>query len=247
MPLKNMLAGCFFLMIVANSYGQKEIEPKAVSFNKPWLTTSSYAMDWFALRDGQKVKVGTVLTEVKVTDKTVTVITDVKMAGRAMQWKDSTIAEAGSFKPIYHSSYNPSRDMVLNFGNIVTGFYHDKQTNTKTNISDTLSTHYFDSNIYPLLIRLSPLKAGYTATMPIYDYNLKGQKGIVKAYIEKVESGVLQDLNGGNVEVWIVTVSDELNPESKSASTYFIGKKDRKLLKQEMNANGRKMEMVLVQ
>lgn len=244
---KVILTVCLSLCFMLKTYGQINIVPHQNSIERKWIKPEKFQMDWYAERDTQKIQIGRVITEVQIKNKLIFLITEVKMQGRNMEWKDTTIAELESFKPQYHSSYNPNRNIILNFGNVITGFYHDKQSNSRIEISDSVNSKlYFDSNIYPYLIRLLPLKAGFTSIIPIYDYNPKGQTGVIHARIDKVESGVYEDTKKSKVNVWIVSVSDELNPGSKTTSNYYIGKKDRKLYRQEITTNGRRMEMILV-
>jgi hypothetical protein len=115
-------------------------------------------------------------------------------------------------------------------------------------VADTLGTSgYFDSNLYPHIIPMLPLQEGYTATLPIYDYNPNGKTGLMNAYIKKVSSGTYEISPGHTIPVWMVTVTDELNPANPSISTYFIAKEDRKLWKQEIISGNRKMSMVRVE
>jgi hypothetical protein len=140
--------------------------------------------------------------------------------------------------PVYHSSYNMQRNMALNFGKVVTGFYLDKAKQQFSLISDSSSETYFDSNIYPLLISWLPLKDGFTKTISIYDYNPAGKRGVIRANITGVKSGLLENRE---TPVWIVTVTDEINNMPGSSMIYYIGKSDRKLWRQEINAGGRKL------
>jgi hypothetical protein len=128
------------------------------------------------------------------------------------------------------------RDMVLNFGqNKATGYYLDKKSQKKDLVDEKISTQYFDSNSYPALIRFLPLKEHYSAEIPIFDYNPAAKKGVIKAYIEDVTSG---ELNGK--KVWILKTTDDIQ-DRKTISTYFIDKSTREVLKQEIDAGGRKM------
>ena len=101
--------------------------------------------------------------------------------------------------------------MVLNFGNIVTGFYLDKIKKTNTGISDTTKIDYFDSNLYPSLIGWLPLKDGYTQDISIYDYNPAAKIGVIKAAVKEVKSGTYTSAKSGVRDVWMVTVTDEIN------------------------------------
>jgi hypothetical protein len=108
------------------------------------------------------------------------------MKGQTSVWIDSTIADRNTFKPIYHSSYNAQRNMVLNFKNPVTGYYLDKASVAKKEINQITISPYFDSNLYPLIIQTLPLASGYTSVIPIFDYNPKTKTGELKAYVSSV-------------------------------------------------------------
>jgi len=159
-------------------------------------------------------------------------------------WVDSTIAQLSTLKPIRHSSYNLQRDMVLNFGSSITGYYNDKVKNEYTIINDTAKYAYFDSNLYPILLEWLPLKLGYTQDISIYDYNPSAKIGFFKASVQEVKDGTYSTIKSGTMEVWIVVVTDEI---SNGVSTYYIDKKDRKLWRQEINAGGRQMLMQRVE
>jgi hypothetical protein len=152
---------------------------------------------------------GTVKTEILIKQEQLYIISRVKLKNVNAEWNDTTIADVNSFAPIYHSSYNMQRDMVLRFGNIVKGYYYDKRLSSYSEITDTTVSDYFDSNIYPYLVRLLPLQDGYSTTLPIYDYNPGGKRGVLNAFVKKVESGTLI-IDNKTKNVWVVTVTDEL-------------------------------------
>jgi hypothetical protein len=162
-------------------------------------------------------------------------------------WVDSTVAKLKTLMPVRHSSYNLQRDMVLDFGKIVTGLYHDKIKKNKTFIKDTTQREYFDSNLYPVLIGWLPLGNGYKQEISIYDYNPTGKIGVIKASVKNVSGSTYQTERNGVRNVWVVTVSDEIGNDENAVSTYYFDKVDRKLWKQEIEANGRKMLMQLVE
>ncbi|OUR97635.1 hypothetical protein A9Q86_15595 [Flavobacteriales bacterium 33_180_T64] len=58
------------------------------------------------------------------------------------KWFDITIAHINNLKPMYHSSYNQQRDRGLNFDEKVTGYYFDKKTHTKSEISENTPCVY---------------------------------------------------------------------------------------------------------
>ena len=132
--------------------------------------------------------------------------------------------------------------MVLNFDKKVTGYYFDKITNTKNKIDETTTESYFDSNIYPHLIRWLPLKNGYQKTISIFDYNPSTKTGVIKAHIKDVVKG---KLGNTDKDVWIVKATDDIS-DNKAISTFYIDIKTKQLIRQEIDMQGRKMVMELI-
>jgi hypothetical protein len=241
-----MKSGLLFISIFISltGFAQSIVKPYSRVIENKWIQNSSYEMTWFAKKDTQMLEMGTVKTEILIKQEQLYIISRVKLKNVNAEWNDTTIADVNSFAPIYHSSYNMQRDMVLRFGNIVKGYYYDKRLSSYSEITDTTVSDYFDSNIYPYLVRLLPLQDGYSTTLPIYDYNPGGKRGVLNAFVKKVESGTLI-IDNKTKNVWVVTVTDELSADNKTLSTYFIGKEDRKLLKHEIISSGREMVMIL--
>lgn len=234
----------FFLTIAAfTSNAQNLLIPNKKSFDKKWVNNTSYQMTWYALRDTAKFEMGKVTTQISIDKTNLTVVTQVSMKNMKTPWVDSTVANLKTLKPIRHSSYNMQRDIVLNFGKIVTGYYNDKIKKIKTIVNDTTNSDYFDSNLYPLLIGWLPLDNNYTQQISIYDYNPAAKIGVLKASVQHVSSSTYQTDKNGMRDVWVVTVADEIGNGDNGISTYYFDKIDRKLWKQEINASGRKMLM----
>jgi hypothetical protein len=158
-------------------------------------------------------------------------------------WTDTTIAELPSLKPVYHSSHNSQRDMALNFGPVVSGYYYDLMKKENSIIADTTHSPYFDSNLYPAIIRWLPLQEGYNASMAIYDYNPRGKVGVLKATIQSVSQDSVMMPKSGKQHVWAVKVIDEI--AEGSVSTYYIDPLTRRLLRQDIKIPGRMMVMEL--
>jgi hypothetical protein len=239
----------FSILTIASftSNAQNVLTPSKKSFEKKWVKNTNYQMTWYALKDTSKFEIGKVTTQILVDKTNLTVITQVSMQNMKTAWVDSTIANIKTLKPIRHTSYNMQRDMVLNFGKIVTGFYNDKMKKSSMIINDTTNSEYFDSNLYPVLIGWLPLNEGYKQDFSIYDYNPSAKIGILKASIKEVKSGFYQSEKSGSRNVWIVTVTDEIGNGENGVSTYYFDKLSRKLWKQEIDVNGSKMLMKLVE
>lgn len=82
-----------------------------------------------------------------------------------------------------------------------------------------------------------PLEDGFTAKIPIYDFNPK-QKGVREIVVTHVECGILN-----KKPVWIVTIADG-EGYSKIETIFYFDQKDRTPLLQQMTVGGRKMLMV---
>ncbi|MEQ5790037.1 hypothetical protein J4E06_03170 [Muricauda sp. NFXS6] len=236
------------LVVLATSFqvmGQKSIlTPENNPVDKSLIDEETYEMAWYMLKDSSKIEIGKVRSEIKKKMKGIYIITTVEMPSAPTTWVDSTIVGRRKLEPMYHSSFNQQRDMVLNFSEQVTGYYNDKGSGKKTEISESVDAPFFDSNFYPQLIRWLPLKTGYNSTIAIFDYNPKSGTGILTATIKNTEQATLE-LKGAIKEVWKVTVTDDIS-KNTAISTYYIEKESRKVLKQEIDMGGRKMVMELV-
>lgn len=236
-----------FAIISLTGCAPSLLTPSKNAFAKKWVKNSNYQMIWYAVKDTSKFEMGKVTTQISTDKDNLTVITKVSMKNMKTPWIDSTVANIKTLTPVRHTSSNMQRDMVLNFGKIVTGFYNDKMKNNKSIISDTTKTDYFDSNLYPVLIGWLPLENSYKQDISIYDYNPSAKIGVIKASVKHVTGTTYQTEKNGVRKVWVVTVSDEIGNGENGVSTYYFDKDDRRLWKQEIDANGRKMIMQLVE
>ncbi|OUR97637.1 hypothetical protein A9Q86_15605 [Flavobacteriales bacterium 33_180_T64] len=212
---------------------------------KNLVLSETSEMNWFMLQDTLKVQIGKVKTEIQKRKENIYIITTVDMVHSPAKWIDSTVVGTQNFAPKYHSSYNQQRDMVLKFGEKITGYYLDKKTEMKTEISEEAETSFFDSNFYPQFIRFLPLKNGYSNTISIFDYNPKAEIGLITATIKNTEETTL-NFNEKKRSVWKVETTDDISNNS-AVSTYYIDTTTRKILKQEIDFGGRKMVMELVE
>jgi hypothetical protein len=227
-------------------FGQEKVlSPINNSANKKLIKSETSEMNWFMLQDTLKIQIGKVKTEIQLKTKNIYIITTVDMKQMPTKWIDSTVVGIQNFEPKYHSSYNQQRDMVLKFGEKITGYYLDKKTETKTVISEEAETSFFDSNFYPQLIRILPLKDGYSNTISIFDYNPTAEIGVITATIKNTEETTI-NFNGKERLVWKVETTDDIS-NNTAISKYYIDKITRKILKQEIDFGGRKMVMELVE
>ncbi|WP_345992420.1 hypothetical protein AAEU33_10055 [Chryseobacterium sp. Chry.R1] len=236
--MKTKFLSCTVLMmILGNSLfcAQDKVQtPEKNEVINNLIKNEKEAMIWYALKDGAKIEIAKIDTEITRSNTTVDVKTTVKMTGKP-DWVDETIAELPQLKPIKHTSFNTQRDMALHFGKTVTGYYTDKASNTKTEINEKGEGGFFDSNIYPQIIRWLPLKDHYKTDIAIFDYNPKSSKRLMKAHITDTQKGTFL-----NKEVWMVSVTDDIS-DNAVKMTFYIDTKSNQVLKQEIDAGGRKM------
>lgn len=235
-----------FLLIIssANFFSQKLLTPENSGINSKLIQNETSEAVWFAENAGTKIEIGSIITEIKKLNKADLLIrTIVKMRQAPdAQWTDSTLVKTSNFNPVYHSSYNSMRDMVLKSGkDKVTGYYLDKKTQKKDMI-EIPAHHYFDSSSYAMLIRYLPLKEHYTAEISIFDYNPKSEKkGIIKAYILDTQKAEYK-----GKPVWVVKTNDDISNKA-TITTYYIDTVTRKIIKQDMDIAGRKMSLETTQ
>ncbi|AZA80733.1 hypothetical protein C1637_12085 [Chryseobacterium lactis] len=236
----------FIVLLLISStslFSQKIITPENVNIDQKMIKDETTESVWYAENAGQKIEIGSIITELKKLNKTDLLIkTMVKMKQMPdAKWTDSTIVKTANFLPSYHSSYNSMRDMVLKSGkNKVTGYYLDKKSGKK-DLIDTEAVHYFDSSSYPILIRFLPLQENYSSEISIFDYNPKAEKnGVIKAYVTSVKKAEYKDK-----PVWAVQTTDDISNKT-STTTYYIDPETRKVVKQEMDMKGRKMFLEVI-
>ncbi|MCW1960574.1 hypothetical protein [Chryseobacterium viscerum] len=235
-----------FLLILssANFFSQKLLTPENSGINSKLIQDETSEAVWFVENAGTKIEIGSIITEIKKLNKADLLIrTTVKMKQAPdAQWTDSTLVKTSNFSPVYHSSYNSMRDMVLKSEkDKVTGYYLDKKSQKK-DIIEIPATNYFDSSSYALLIRYLPLKESYTAEISIFDYNPKSEKkGMMKAYILDTQKSEYK-----GKPVWVVKTNDDISNQL-TIVTYYIDPATRKIVKQDMDMAGKKMSLETIQ
>jgi hypothetical protein len=240
----------FLLMALGASLhttAQQRLTPAQNSIEKKWIQDETYSIKWLAMRDTTGIEIGTIKTIIH-TDKQARrlyITQQIQMKQQQPKgWVDSTIVSLDNFSPIYHSSYNTQRDMVLRFdGNKVTGYYM-ATGKTADSINDVLTVSTFDSNVYPHLLRWLPLQNGYTATLPIYDYNQE-KHGVVNAFVKNTEAVNYTLANGTTIKAWKLTVQDEIGAPGATVY-YYIDQQSRQLLNMDLDMGPRKMKMIRV-
>ena len=235
--MKNFLAA--LLVITSLVLNAQTITPGGKAIEAKWIKKEHYESKWFVVRDTLSHEIAEIITDITPENDRLTIVTEYKVKGAKTKWLDTTVVALPSLAPLHHSTTNLERDMVLDFGKEIKGYYYDKRTKKVTDIDQPAPGSFFFSGFYPYLIRLLPLQDGYTAELPLFDYTL-AKNGIIKASVKEVKSGTFRSKKDGVVDVWLVTVTEEVGG-NKSMITYYIGKKDRKLWRQDIDTAMQKL------
>lgn len=238
--MKLILAFCTGMTVFGIVHGQtKMLMPKNFMVDPVIHLEDSYAMTWYMEQDSQKMELGKVFTNLALVDNALRVITRVELNQSPSVWVDTTIVKANDFQPIYHASHNDQRDMVLAYGEQINGYYWDKQSGTKTLISEKASGPFYDSSFYPHLLRWLPLEEGYSISLPIFNVDPNAQTGRMTVKIKSTSASSI-DFNGRTVKVWVVTSSDTITDHTVDLTSY-IEQGTRRLLKESIRVGQRKM------
>ena len=235
------------LGICLSATAQQKLTPAQNTIEKKWIQDETYSIKWLAMRDTTSIEIGTIKTIIQADKKARRLYITQQIQMKQQQpkgWVDSTIVSLDNFAPVYHSSYNAQRDMVLRFdGNKVTGYYM-LTGKTADIVNDALTVATFDSNVYPHLLRWLPLQNGYSATLPIYDYNQE-KHGVVNAVVKNTEAINYTLPNGTVAKAWKLTVQDEIGAPGATVY-YYIDQQSRQLLNMDLDMGTRKMKMIRV-
>ncbi|MCU0435860.1 MAG: hypothetical protein MUC87_20545 [Bacteroidia bacterium] len=217
--------------------------PGSDFIDMPVIRPERYETTWIMMLGKKEIEVGHVADSIRFYNGKLYAVAVMKMKNSDKVWVDSTIADSATLKPIRHTSQNSRRDMVLNFGNVITGFYHDHKKNEQREINDTLSAAYFDSNLYTHLVRWTKLEDGLKKDITIYNYDPNRKSGLMQMHIAEVKSLQFTTAQKNKYEIWRVVVTDDISPGL--ASVFYIRKSNRELLYQEI-VKGKKVKMKML-
>lgn len=234
------------LAFVSTISGQEYLSPLNNEVASTYINNEEYVMRWSMVQDSSKIEIAEVFTKINVQKETLLIVTEVDMRRASEKWIDSTIVNTKNFQPIYHSSFNQQRDIVLKYDRNITGYYFDKKTAIKTQISEFIKGSYYDSSFYHQLLRWLPSdKENYSKTIAIFNYDPNSKTGLMTATIKSVDTATIK-FNGKDREVWKFVTTDDIS-NNTIITTSFIEIEKRKLLKQQIDVGPRTMLMELIE
>ncbi len=148
--------------------------------------------------------------------------------------------DANTFRPIYRSSKSKSREMVVNYGKEVSGYYYDKQTKKRHTIKDQGNAFLTAIPIRTCWVyyRLQPV-TGTSWRCITYKPNNAGNTK--KARIEEVKSNMYTSSLTGAHKVWQVSVYEEA---TKDSYVYYIDKDTRRIWKVDILTQGQRLLLI---
>lgn len=226
-------ASLFLTAIGGESQAQEKFDSKL-------LKNGKYTLACYTVNDGSESAIGTFTIGINASNDKLALTTITALAGLE-EWKDTAISNLSNFKPIYRASHSTMKDMVLHFGDNVTGYYVDKKTGKKTQIQETGNQHFIDSYTYPFILSLLPLTSGYSTDLSVYEYKPTNNDNLKKAVVEEVKNSTWVSKYTGKHDVWEVTV---VEPSTDEKSVSYIDKKTRRLWQVDAWSNGQQIRMV---
>jgi hypothetical protein len=200
----------------------------ALGTQRPADGTSRFAMEIQPGRDSAFRALGTMTvtqqTIVLAGDSAVRriIVYDYGARGRVI---DTTLSVARTLAPIAERTYKTSGVIVLDFaGRHVTG--RMGSTVSPRPIDDTLPGPAFNSTDLELVVRVLPLRAGFTADLPIYDPEFGGYR-FAKVSVIGIERGA-----GGAGPGWRVRARD-----TRLESIYLVDQATRELRSIDIDAS----------
>ncbi|NLU92005.1 hypothetical protein [Chitinophaga sp. Ak27] len=232
-PILLAAASLLFTAIAAPAQAQDKFDSKL-------LKNGKYTLACYSVNGSDASVIGTFTIDINTAGDKLTLTTNTALAGLE-EWKDTAISNLNNFKPVYRASHSTLKDMVLHFGNDVTGYYVDKKTKAKTQIKEPGNQYFIDSYTYPFLLSLLPLTSGYSTDLPVYEYKPENKENLKKAVVEEVKNSSWVSKYTGKHDVWEVTV---VEPATDERSVSYIDKQTRRLWQVDMWSNGQQIRMV---
>ena len=228
-------------------FSQSIVKPGKDIFEEKWLTDRSWKMNMVLVSKDSSRDLGIIQNDWIKKGEILEVITQVVIPGLPPKsWVDSLTIDWSTLAPIRHKSVNMQRDILINYGQKVDGFYFDKIKKIKTPFSYSVDEPVFDSGFYLSLFQLMSLESiSSPMEFRIFDFKPEGRQGVLKAYLKDVKSGWYTSKTGEKTEVWILESYDTIGNQNKTIS--YISKATRDLLKQEtLDSQGNGMILELI-
>jgi len=209
-------------------FGQQSILPGDISINRSKLIPGNKSMSYSINYKGKWVQIGTYFTHLEIDNSYLKVSNHLDFLNSSVKWENNFVSDATSLKPL--SSYSSKDESIISvtFSKTVTVNHTNKKTQKNETKSLYFKGDYFDASIYPYLLQMLPLKIGYKAVIPVFDYEAQDNSKLHLIEVREVVSDLyISDVSGAQ-NVWRVTVF-----EGNTGHTfkYFIDKSKNRIWK----------------
>lgn len=215
-----------FLLLSVSSFCQVVILPGDQSIDKTFLKSDSYTMSYSIKKNGTFIDIGEYEVKINNDNKNFDVKTRLSFNNSTTQWTGHFIADAQHLKPISATDDTSDKSVTLHFSNIIKGSIKDNKTGKKSTIEEKSNGAYFDSSLYPFIIKSLPLTTGYKAIIPVFDFDATEKNKFCNILIKEVKTDMhVSDLTGEH-KVWKVSTYEEC---TKHRFDFFIDKTTRRI------------------
>lgn len=211
---------------------------------KIYLANECYRMQWYSIEDEGEVFMGNVDVQIVHDDKKITVIRSVFLKDIEQTWTDYSIVGASDLSPIFHSSFSSQRDLTLKFGRRIVGNYMDKGNGKVVPIDFFPRKRYYDSSIFPHLIRWSNLETGKPISIPLYNHVPYRRDSLIAGRIFEIAETDYMRANE-TAKALSVKATSGITKHG-SVTTFTIDRETRLILRMGVENEGRKSFMVQV-
>lgn len=199
----------------------RRIAPGDTSLRAAKLRPDTLTYDLMAFRDASAVSVGTIVDVLTRSTEGVPQLRRVLSVQRsAAALIDSTITDAGTMAPRQHRSYQPTRKMRIDIAGMRVRGTLGPMEGPGVAIDTTLSTPFFDSGNWDLIVRAMPLAPGFAAVFRVYDLDTG-----LKDYTVRVVGATTMYGEAAHVVLFRLGAGSE--------ATVWIGAESRRLLQVE--------------
>ena len=155
---------------------------------------------------------------------------------------DTSIVDAATFAPIYHSSINSEHKYALHYSkNAVTGDYLDKRNQKNTTVKDLVNEPLIDGSSLDYVFTKLPLAAGFKKNLNVYNYTPGSPSSVSKVSIGPVESDVYASIHSGSRNVWKVNLVAITPNGEQRKYIYYIDKDTRRLWHYDVEIGGKRI------
>lgn len=225
--MKNTLLIFSIVFLSKLSFGQQTILPGDKSINKTLLKSATYVLEYSVIEAGTFRGIGNYKIEINYDKATLDVKTTLSFKNKTDSWQDHIIADGDSFKPKSITSKSSDRKLNLTFSDEISGVIEYHQSRQKTIIKERSKGLFFDILTYPYILPALPLVEGYTAVIPVYNYEaLSKDKQYSNVRITGVHSENYSTKFSGFHKVWRVEVFEESTQQNYQ---YYIDQKTQKI------------------